>query len=113
MQLGSGRAFGVGFQFDEYAVATYMEEDQQHWIMINPFHNVNPLSASAELYDLADWDHIMQLYASAIHECTHMADGISYHDESFAAAMTRNMARTMGKDKQIRAIKRIVTKAEA
>jgi hypothetical protein len=33
------------------------------------------------------------LYALAVHECTHMADGIDYHDESFASAMTHNMAR--------------------
>jgi hypothetical protein len=41
-----------------------------------------------------------------------MADGITYHDESFAAALTRNFARTTGKDKQIRAIKRVVAAAE-
>jgi hypothetical protein len=41
-----------------------------------------------------------------------MADGITYHDESFAAAMTRNVARTSGKDKQVRAIKRLVSAQE-
>jgi hypothetical protein len=112
MQLGSGLAFGVGFQFDTYAAAAYLHEEGQHWLLLNPFHNVDPMRSNAELFDLADWEHIMWLYASAVHECTHMADGITYHDESFAAALTRNFARTTGKDKQIRAIKRVVAAAE-
>jgi hypothetical protein len=112
MQLGSGLAFGVGFQFDTYAAAAYLHEEGQHWLLLNPFHNVDPTRATAELFDLADWEHVMWLYASAVHECTHMADGITYHDESFASALTRNFARTTGKDKQIRAIKRVVSGAE-
>jgi len=44
------------------------------------------------------------LYAAAIHEATHIADNMSYHDESFAAALTRNMAKCADGYRKIRQI---------
>lgn len=110
IQLGSNEKFGVGFIIDESTAAAYQQDDG-HWLMLNPFVKVNPL-INDEIFSISDWDELMWLYAAAVHECTHMADGIDYHNESFAAALTRNFAKTSGKDKQIRAIKRITLAEE-
>ncbi len=89
MQLGSTEAYGVGFMFSTTVGAAYLNEDG-HWLLLNPFKDV---------WDRRDiWKPTAQpdlkwLYAAAIHEATHLADGISYHDESFAAALTRNVAK--------------------
>ena len=109
IQLGSDSSYGVGFVFDEHYGATYLREDKDNWLLLNPF--VNPLERG-ELFTLTNRDHMMWLYAAAVHECTHMADGVAYHNEAFASAMTRNVAKTAGKDKQIREIKRLVYKLE-
>ncbi|HET6496418.1 MAG TPA: hypothetical protein VFH61_13755, partial [Thermoleophilia bacterium] len=79
----------------------------------NPIREVwRSFDASSAILNPSNNDDLQWLYAAAVHECTHMADGITYHDESFAAAMTRNVARTSGKEKQVRAIKRLVSEQE-
>lgn len=112
IQLGSRSTFGIGFVFEDDVGAQHLEEDGQNWLLLNPFLQ-GRVSKSGAILNPADTDQLMWLYASAIHEATHMADGLRYHDESFAAAMTRNVARTSGKDKQVRAIRRVVAAAEA
>jgi hypothetical protein len=96
MQLGSEAYFGVGFHFNESTAASALTEknpktdEEEQWLMVNPFKN---FTRREEIWSPAKDADLKWLYAAAIHECTHIADGISYHDESFAAALTLNMAR--------------------
>jgi len=52
------------------------------------------------------------LYALAVHECTHMADGIAQHYESFSSALTLNIALTANKGKEIRALRKVINAQE-
>ena len=96
MQLGSDRRFGIGFIFSEVVAAAAVEEEDSRsgrvepWLMLNPYKDMS--RRSTEMWRTTDAD-LKWLYAAAIHEATHIADRISYHDESFAAALTRNMAK--------------------
>lgn len=112
IQLGSSTTFGIGFVFDRDTGAQYEFDNGEHWLMLNPIKDPSRVESNAPIINPANADDLQWLYAAAVHECTHMADGITYHDESFAAAMTRNVARTSGKEKQIRAIKRLVSAQE-
>ncbi len=112
IQLGSNVTFGIGFVFERDVGAQYQFDDGEHWLLVNPFKDPANVRADAPVINPSNADDLQWLYAAAVHECTHMADGITYHDESFAAAMTRNVARTSGKEKQIRAIKRLVSVQE-
>jgi len=109
IQLGSTQTFGVGWVFDESVGAEFIHEEDENWLMLNPFSEQR---AASDPLVVSNRDHVAWLYAAAVHECTHMADGITYHDESFASAMTRNVARTSGKEKQIRSILREVRTTE-
>lgn len=112
IQLGSNVTFGIGFVFERDVGAQYQFDEGEHWLLVNPFRDPGDVRADAAVLNPSNADDLQWLYAAAVHECTHMADGITYHDESFAAAMTRNVARTSGKDKQVRAIKRLVSAQE-
>jgi hypothetical protein len=109
IQLNSRQSYGVGWHFDEsvdgYSAASYMNEDSQHWLMLNPFVGGDP---KGEIYSLSDKEHVNWLYAAAVHECTHMADGIDLHNEAFASALTRNVARTANRGRAIEAIRKSV-----
>ena len=101
MQLGEFREYGVGFMFSEHTAAAYLYEDREHWLLLNPFRDLkkrNRIWAPSSVNDLR-W-----LYAAAVHECTHLADGLDYHDEAFASALTRNIARTADGFRQVRRI---------
>lgn len=94
IQLGSNRHFGVGFIFSETTAAAAVEEqgkegDRESWLMLNPFKD---FFRRKDMWRTSDAD-LKWLYAAAIHECTHVADSITYHDESFASALTLNMAK--------------------
>lgn len=92
MQLGNYRPYGVGFIFTDNTHAAYLEESQtERWLMLNPF--VNP-KRRAKTWTPSNMEDLKKLYAFAIHECTHLSDGIDYHDESFASALTNNIAKT-------------------
>src|SRR5258706_4291051 len=115
IQLGSKERFGVGWIFAERTGAAYQKlpDKDEHWLLLNPLKRPRSFGYSAkpgkdELYNASDDDDLAWLYAAAIHECTHMADGFDEHDESFAAAFTRNVAKIAGKERQIRAIRKAV-----
>lgn len=108
IQLGSQRSYGVGFIFDKNTGASYIYEDGEHWLMLNPFGFEDPEKES--LLSLSSNDDLAWLYAAAVHECTHIADGIHYHEEAFASAMTRNVAKTANRTKQLKAIKAAIVK---
>lgn len=91
MQLGSKERFGVGLMFSEYYAAAYQPDEDEHWLLLNPFKDMR---GREKVWQPSNIDDRKWLYAAAVHECTHLADGIEYHDESFAAALTRNIAKT-------------------
>lgn len=106
MQLGSDRHFGAGFVFStDHGAQAITDEDKEgrdeSWIMLNPFKDVQ---TRQELLRPAQDSDLKWLYAAAIHEATHIADNMSYHDESFAAALTRNMAKCADGYRKIRQI---------
>ena len=88
--LGSRAEYGVGFIFSETTGAACLSEDGQQWLMLNPFRDVKTRDS---LYRPTDDEDLSQLFASAIHECTHLVDGISAHNEAFSSALTANVAK--------------------
>jgi hypothetical protein len=102
MQLGSSKRFGVGFIFSTDMAAAALAEEDESWLMLNPFKNMRDNSDG--VWRAANDQDLKWLYAAAIHEATHIADGIQYHDESFARALTYNMARCADGFRKIRAI---------
>jgi hypothetical protein len=99
----------VGFVFDRHVVAQYVKEEDEHWLMLNPFDNGDPQSGKLKKLDEVN---MADVYASALHEVTHMADRTSDHDVDFAKALTKNIGKMFGKEKQARAIKSLVLSAE-
>jgi hypothetical protein len=106
MQLGSEAHFGAGFVFSEDAAAQAIEDEdregrKEQWLMLNPFKDMRDRK---EIWRPAQDSDLKWMYAAAIHEATHIADRISYHDESFASALTRNMAKCADGYRKIRQI---------
>jgi hypothetical protein len=106
MQLGSEERFGVGFVFSEDAAAQAITDEDKEgrtekWIMLNPFKDMRDRTT---LWRPAQDADLQWLYAAAIHESTHIADRLNYHDESFASALTRNMAKCANGFRKIRQI---------
>jgi hypothetical protein len=111
MQLGARREFGVGWilsgDIAAAAATTSSSEAEdwgisegENWILLNPFRNMR----GGEIWRPTNNTDLKWLYAAAVHECTHIADGISYHDESFARALTYNVAKTADGYRKIRKI---------
>lgn len=99
IQLGERERYGVGFIFSEDAAAAHLF-DEGHWLMLNPFVSA---SDQADIWMPNNPEHLKQLYAFAVHECTHLG-GASMHNEVFASLMTRNMAKCADGWKRIRQI---------
>lgn len=109
MQMNyAGRQFSVGFHFDTMFRASYLNEDGEDWVMLNPFGGSKRGMALLEaihtgvvrqsevegellecLWRVTDRDQFDAMYACAIHECTHFE--FPYHNEPFASAMTDNV----------------------
>lgn len=106
IQLGSRQQYGVGFIFSSDALAECRREEGEYWLMLNPFRGGNV--PAGEQFRLTDRDDVAWLYAAAVHECTHMADGVNYHDESFSSAFTKNVAKTSGKMRYVQKILKAV-----
>jgi hypothetical protein len=100
IQLGSDVDFGVGFIFSPNTAAAAMCEEGEKWLMLNPFKEMT----ESDIWRPAADADLKWLYAAAIHEATHISDHINYHDESFASALTRNMARCADGYRKIRQI---------
>jgi len=110
--LGCARPFGVGFVFSRSSLAEYRKEEGEEWLMLNPLPQLAAHQEDPDLIDLSDPHQLLELYASAVHEVTHMANQCSFHDSDFAAALTANMAKTYGKDREIKRIVAAVRKQE-
>ena len=111
MRLGWTEPFGVGFIFSwdkdkgTTALAAYTMEESTHFLLINPFklkvvnterdHSTGDIVSmkyeNEERWKIADDETLKMICAAAVHEATHMVNGISAHNESFAAALTENM----------------------
>jgi hypothetical protein len=103
MQLASPKTFGVGFVFSTDAGAEHLSAENEDWLLINPYRDV---AHQKMLLRPSSNDDLQYLYASAIHEATHMADGISFHGISFAYALTRNIAKCARGWKVVKRIER-------
>jgi hypothetical protein len=103
IQLGARAAFGVGFHFDEETRASYIEDGDEHWLLFNPL-----TYPEKRVMTPSNDEDLKEMYASAIHECTHMADGIGKHNDIFAAALTKNMAICADGFRKIRRIVRAI-----
>lgn len=117
VQLNYSGEYGVGWIFSTDAAAAYQYEQSQHWLLLNPFkQSASRISTMRDdgpfgglpFYALSKQEDVDTLYALAVHEVTHMADGIVNHDESFVTALTYNFARTAHRGKQIEAIRKSV-----
>jgi hypothetical protein len=97
-QLNCDKPFGVGFHFSDHSMASHSDDDGQHWLLVNPLAHVDeaqrmlPMDTSASPISYAKDQDLRNIYASAIHEATHMVDGISAHNEIFSSAFTKNLA---------------------
>lgn len=89
IQLDCNDPFNVGFVFSDRATAMFMRWAGQDYLLLNPIHYAGPFSYLRP----SKVDDLRWIYALAVHEATHMADNIIYHDETFSGAVTRNMAK--------------------
>lgn len=96
IRLGFKERFGIGWMFSTseaentgFARAAYLREEGQHWLLLNPFVGGN--MDKKEIFSIRNKAHINDLFALALHECTHMVNGISRHDENFSSALTQNI----------------------
>ena len=96
IRLGFKERFGIGWMFSTseaentgFARAAYLKEDGRHWLLLNPFVGGN--MEKKEIFSIRNKAHLNDLFALALHECTHMVDRINRHDENFSSALTRNI----------------------
>lgn len=87
IRLGSTASYGVGWCFGD-SVAAYAREQGENWLLVKPY-----LGNTEKLIDPHDAAQVRDLWASAIHEVTHMADDVAYHNEAFAGALTTNFGK--------------------
>lgn len=85
-QMGSRREWGVGWIFSDDAKAALYTHNGEEWLVLNPFK-----SKDQEIYNPSDEADRSLLYAIAVHECTHIHNDVSQHNESFSTFMTINM----------------------
>ena len=122
MQLGCNEKYSVGFYFTQSAAAAYLRESDENWLLLNPFAERTGLDILQSInYGWSDQKKVEKelldtmfqvttradfqwLYSLAVHECTHFADNVMYHDEAFASALTKNFAKCADGMKQYRRI---------
>lgn len=110
IRLGYKGQFGVGWMFSTnssekngYTMAAYTRDQGRDWLLLNPFIGGN--ITDEKMYSIREPKHLNDLFALAVHECTHLVNGISYHDESFSSALTMNISKTLPSAKLMLAIR--------
>lgn len=110
MQLRCDEEWGIGFVFGTDTGAAYSRKRGLNWLLLNPFDLSGGLAKTLiedvsegrlpksrledlEILRVTDRNDFKWLYAAAIHEATHFADGLDYHDEAFSSALTSNIAK--------------------
>lgn len=98
IQLNATSEYGVGWIFSKkdpsnnYGTRTeacFRYINGENWLLLNPFTSDD----MDEMWKTSRQDHLDQLYALAIHEATHMVNDLDTHNEIFASALTKNMAK--------------------
>jgi hypothetical protein len=110
MQLRCDEEWGIGFVFSTDTGAAYSRRSGLNWLLLNPFDLSDRRAKTLiedvsegrspknrledlEILRVTDRNDFKWLYAAAIHEATHFADGLDYHDEAFSSALTANIAK--------------------
>jgi hypothetical protein len=122
IRLGYKGEFGIGWIFSEnssedsgFTQAQYLRHDGMSWLLLNPFIagklkiEKNGKEVDGDTYSLRDPHHLNTVFALALHECTHLVNGISYHNEEFSSALTRNIALVLPSSRLMLAIRDAVT----
>jgi hypothetical protein len=122
IRLGYSEEFGIGWIFSEnnseengYTMAQFVREEGMSWLLLNPFVAgklktiKNGKEVDGDTYSLRDPHHLNTVFALALHECTHLVNGISYHNEEFSSALTRNIALVLPSSRLMLAIRDAVT----
>ena len=97
--LGCPFQYGVGYIFSDSTAAAYTYQGDEngpntHWLLLNPHKDFKEiLTGKPPLWNLKKEEDLRWVYACAVHEATHMANGISDHDEEFTSAFTHNIAK--------------------
>lgn len=103
MMKSSNMSYAVGFVFSEDALGLHASKgffganestgapglDADGAILLNPFYFDK--DNRKELIDVSNPEHLEAMWATCVHECTHMVDHCGYHDASFASCLTRNV----------------------
>lgn len=89
MRLNCSDAWGVGFTFNENARAEFSAYGDANWVLINPFRDIRTRKT---LLSPRKPEDAKRMWASAVHEVTHFANGLTTHNEVFASALTQNFA---------------------
>jgi hypothetical protein len=96
IRLGHKGRFGIGWIFSTseaegqgFTRAAYLREEGMDWLLLNPFVGGN--MEKREIFSIRNKSHINDLFSLALHECTHMVNGIMRHDENFSSALTKNI----------------------
>jgi len=116
--LKSDRHFGVGFIISEDVQAQYARHDGTDWLMINPFKgshfggSIRHAAEDFDIFDISKSDQAEHIYSLAVHECTHMVNGLMSHDSDFAAFLTNNFTTAFDGLQYLPAIKRGVLVVE-
>lgn len=99
--LNCPKPYGVGFLFSTKAGAAYVPYDAEAYTgdvaQVDGFLVLNPVkkSRSGKQRMLDPRKDFNWLWSAAVHECTHMVDGIGSHDEEFTSAFTHNNAKAL------------------
>jgi hypothetical protein len=118
IRLGYKGEFGIGWIFSEnsgeehgYTMAQYLRHDGMSWLLLNPFIagrlkiEKDGKEVDGDTYSLRDPHHLNAVFAMALHECTHLVNGISSHNEEFSSALTRNIGLVLPSSRLILAIR--------
>jgi hypothetical protein len=102
MMKNSNMSYAVGFVFSEEITGLFMPKtffpidenggrklDADGAILINAY--MFDQGERKNLIDVSNPQHIEKMWSICVHECTHMIDRVSQHDEAFAYYLTDNV----------------------
>ena len=110
IRLGYKGEFGIGWIFSTsdaeksgYTQAAFLTEGGMPWLLLNPFIGGN--IKEEKVYSIREPYHLNSLFALAMHECTHLVNRVSYHNEEFTSALTENIAKVLPSAKLMLAVR--------
>lgn len=113
IRLGYKAQFGIGWHFSTassethgYTRASYVKDQGRDWLLLNPYVDGN--MDVKKIFSIRDDHHLNDLFSLALHECTHLVNHISDHDESFTSALTRNIGLVLPSAKLLLGIRNAV-----